>query len=240
MSSVDGTSSTGTSSADILAALNKKSAASSTTSPTATAGASSNTTLGEDTFLKLLVTQMQNQDPLNPQDNSAFVAQLAQFSSLEGITNLNTTVSGLSSSLQSSQALQASALVGRSVEVATNNATLTQGGLVQGTITLPSSTADLQVNVYDSSNNVVYSQDMGTQQAGDLQFGWAGATNAGTTAPAGNYTIKATATDDGKATSLTTYLGNNVDSVTIGANQAVMLNVNGVGQVALSDVKNIL
>ncbi|WP_277395290.1 flagellar hook capping FlgD N-terminal domain-containing protein, partial [Pseudomonas viridiflava] len=81
----------------------------------ATNSATGGQALGKDAFLQLLVTQLKNQNPLDPQDNSAFVAQLAQFSSLEGITTLNDTVSGIAGNYNSSQALQASSLVGRSV-----------------------------------------------------------------------------------------------------------------------------
>lgn len=81
----------------------------------ATSAATGKKELGKDAFLQLLVTQLKNQNPLEPQDNGEFVAQLAQFSSLEGITTLNETVSGIAGNYNSSQALQASSLVGRSV-----------------------------------------------------------------------------------------------------------------------------
>ena len=81
----------------------------------ATNSATGKKALGKDAFLQLLVTQLKNQNPLEPQDNGDFVAQLAQFSSLEGITTLNDTVSGIAGNYNSSQALQASSLVGRSV-----------------------------------------------------------------------------------------------------------------------------
>lgn len=236
MTSVTDTSNT--SSAQVIAALNQKN---STSSTSGSGGASSATpSLGQDAFLKLLITQLKNQSPLNPQDNTAFVAQLAQFSSLQGIQNLNSTLTGLASGMQSSQALQASSLVGRTVEVKTDSAYLSTGGLVRGTMNLANSTADLQLKIYDSSNNVVLQKDFGAQAAGDLPFAWDGTTDSGTTAGAGTYKVVVTATDSGKAQAVTTYLGANVNSVTMGANQSVMLNVNGVGQVALSDVKDIL
>src|SRR5471032_795987 len=107
----------GLSMTDILANSSVK-APTSTTGGIASAAtaATGGQTLGKDAFLQLLVTQLKNQNPLDPQDNSAFVAQLAQFSSLEGITTLNTTVSSIASNASSSQALQASSLVGRSVD----------------------------------------------------------------------------------------------------------------------------
>jgi len=190
--------------------------------------------------MKLLVTQLKNQNPLNPQDNTAFVAQLAQFSSLQGIQNLNTTVNSLVSSMQSSQALQASALVGRTVEVESNTAYLPADGYVRGTMALENSTGSLQLNIYDSNKNLILQKDLGAQEAGDIPFAWDGTNAAGATVGAGTYTFEVLSRDDGKASAVTTYLGHNVDSVTVGANQAVTLNVDGIGQVALSDVKNIL
>jgi flagellar basal-body rod modification protein FlgD len=230
--------STSTDSAAILAALNKKNAAASSTS---TDTKSSGNTLGQDAFLNLLITQLKNQSPLDPQDNTAFVAQLAQFSSLQGITNLNTTMSSLSNSMQSSQALQASSLVGRTVEVPTASGYLAKDSYVQGTIDLETSTANLVMNIYDSKDNLVMQKNLGAQKSGELPFAWDGTKSDGTTkADPGQYRFEVLAKDKGETAKVQTYIGNNVNSVTIGANQAVMLNINGVGPVALTDVKNIL
>ncbi|MDB6061237.1 MAG: flgD [Verrucomicrobiaceae bacterium] len=230
-----GDSTSGDSSA-IIAALNKKNAA--TTSATGTTDSSP--ALGQDAFLKLLITQLKNQSPLDPQDNTAFVAQLAQFSSLQGIQNLNTTMTGLASGMQSSQALQASALVGRTVEVKSGSAYLSTDSVIRGTMSLDNSTADLQLKIYDSTDKLVMQKDFGAQAAGDLPFAWDGTNSAGTVQAAGTYKFVVTSNDSGKSAAVTTYLGANVNSVTMGANQTVTLNVNGVGQVALSDVKDIL
>jgi flagellar basal-body rod modification protein FlgD len=238
MSAVTNNTSSGNS-ADILAALNKKNSTSNETD-TSTTG-SSGTSLGQDAFLKLLITQLKNQSPLSPQDNTAFVAQLAQFSSLQGIQNLNTTVTGLSNNMQSSQALQASSLVGRSVEVPTSSGYLPKDSYVQGTMELKDSTANLVMNIYDSKDNLVMTKNLGSQKPGDLPFAWDGTKTDGTTkVDPGLYRFEVLAKDSSKPTKVQTYIGNNVNSVTIGANQAVMLNVNGVGPVALTDVRNIL
>jgi flagellar basal-body rod modification protein FlgD len=218
-------------SADILTALNKKNATTKTGDSNA---------LGQDAFLKLLITQLKNQSPLNPQDNTQFVAQLAQFSSLQGITNLNTTVTNLASGMQSSQALQASALVGRTVETEASKAYLASGGIVRGTMALESSTPALQLNVYNSQNQLVMHKDLGSHDAGEIPFAWDGTGTDGSALAAGTYRFEVLASIDGKQKGVTTYLGNNVNSVTVGANQAVTLNVDSVGAVALSGVKNIL
>lgn len=225
-------------SAAILAALNKKQGTENDTANSSTGKAGS--AMGQDAFLKLLITQLKNQSPLNPQDNTAFVAQLAQFSSLEGIQNLNTTVTSLSNSMQSNQALTASALVGRTVEVPTASGYLEKDKYVQGTIGLESSTANLVMNIYDKNDKLVMTKNLGSQAAGDMPFAWDGTNSAGTKVDPGMYRFEVLAKDDGESAKVQTYIGANVNSVTIGANQAVMLNVNGVGPVPLTDVKNIL
>lgn len=218
-------------SADIITALNKKNAT-DTDNPASS--------LGQDAFLKLLITQLKNQSPLNPQDNTAFVAQLAQFSSVQGIQNLNSTVTSLSNSLQSSQALQASALVGRAVETETNKGALTGSGFVRGTMILENSTPALKMNVYNASNQLVFQKDLGSQKAGDIPFAWDGTATDGTKVPTGIYRFEVLASENGKSVPVTTSLVNNVNSVTVGPNQTTTLNVDAVGQVELSKVKNIL
>lgn len=196
--------------------------------------------LGKDAFLELMITQLKNQNPLEPQANAEFVAQLAQFSSLEGIQQLNDSVETLVGSNQSNQALQASALVGRTVKIETDYAYLPQDGRIYGTLDLPASTSGIQLNVYDSKGSLVFSEDLGAQEAGDLAFAWDGKLADGTEAPAGGYQFEAIATVNGKPTELTTYLGANVNSVTLGPNNTMTLNVAGVGPVTLSDIKEIL
>ena len=132
------------------------------------------------------------------------------------------------------------ALVGRTVEVESKTAYLDSGGLVRGTISLPESTANMQLNIYDASNHLVLQKDLGAHEAGDIPFAWDGTGSGGTTLPVGTYRFDVLAKDGKTSTTLTTYLSANVNSVTMGANQQVTLNVNGVGQVALSSVKDIL
>lgn len=196
--------------------------------------------LGQDVFLELMITQMQNQDPLSPQDNSEFVAQLAQFSSVEGLDKLNNTMDDFVGSFQSSQALQASSLVGRFVKVDAETAYLGTGGLVAGTIELPYSTSDLTMKIYDDAGQLVAEELMGPSAAGDVTFLWEGKDSAGDQLPAGNYRFEVLANIEGESVQVNTALSANVDSVTVGANGAISLNVAGVGAVSMSSVKEIL
>lgn len=213
------------------------SSASSTASTASSTGTSS---LGKDSFLKLLVTQMQNQNPLDPQDNSEFVAQLAQFSSLETMQNLSSTVDSISTQYQSSQALQASSLVGRSVVVDAGATSVDTTAGMTGSVVVPSSSSATTVKVYDSAGSVVRTLDLGTQSAGTASFTWDGKDESGETLASGNYSFVANGSLDGTSTSLTTYLPATVNSVTMGTSGADMtLNLASGNSIALSKVQQI-
>jgi len=197
--------------------------------------------LGQDVFLELMITQMQNQNPLEPQSNSEFVAQLAQFSSVEGLDKLNDTTEDMSAMYQSSQALQASSMVGRQVTVATETAILSAGGFVQGAIELPASSSNVTMNVYNSAGELVASDSLGQRPAGDIAFAWNGQDDDDELLPAGTYRFEALAsTADDEVVQLGTYLSANIDSVSINGNGVVSLNVAGVGPVSMSNVREIL
>ncbi|MFJ3484432.1 flagellar hook assembly protein FlgD [Pseudomonas sp. NPDC090202] len=196
--------------------------------------------LGKDAFLQLLVTQMQNQNPLDPQDNSEFVAQLAQFSSLETMQNLSTSVDAIGGMYQSSQALQASSLVGRNVIVDSGSTNVDTSKDMTGQVVLPSNSTITTVKVYDADGDVVRTIDMGEQKAGTQSFTWDGKNDAGETLETGNYSFVANGTLNGKATSLTTYLPATVSSVTMGtAGSAMTLNLANGTNIALSKVQQI-
>ncbi|MCD5996868.1 flagellar hook assembly protein FlgD [Pseudomonas sp. CDFA 602] len=196
-------------------------------------------TLGKDSFLQLLVTQMKNQNPLDPQDNTQFVAQLAQFSSLESMQNLTSTVDSIATSYKSSQALQASSLVGRSVIIDASSTTVDTAKGMTGSIVVPGSSSVTSVKIYDAQSNLVDTVDLGAQKAGTTSFAWDGQASDGTTAPAGSYSFIAEGSIDGKNTQLSTYLPATVNSVTLGVNGAeTMLNL-ASGSVALSKVQTI-
>ncbi|MBT2341857.1 MULTISPECIES: flagellar hook assembly protein FlgD [Pseudomonas] len=227
--------------------LNDILANSSVKTPTTTDGLSSLTgaatgkkELGKDAFLQLLVTQLKNQNPLEPQDNGEFVAQLAQFSSLEGITTLNTTVSGIAGNYNSSQALQASSLVGRSVIAPGDKAVVDTSKSLNGTVVVPTSVSSVAVKIVDKDGKTVRTIDLGSQAAGNSAFIWDGKSDAGTTVPSGTYNFAATTAIDGKPTSLITNLPATVSSVTISQTGGeLMLNLAGLGSIALSKVQTI-
>jgi len=225
---------------EILANSSVKTNSTSDSLGAATNAATGNKELGKDAFLQLLVTQLKNQNPLEPQDNGEFVAQLAQFSSLEGITTLNETVSGIAGNYNSSQALQASSLVGRSVIAPGDKAVVDTSKSLNGTVVVPAAVSSLTVKIMDKDGKTVRTIDLGSQKSGNSAFIWDGKNDAGTTVESGTYTFAASTTIDGKATSLITNLPATVSSVTISQTGGeLMLNLAGLGSIALSKVQTI-
>nr|WP_024307668.1 flagellar hook assembly protein FlgD [Pseudomonas sp. P818] len=197
-----------------------------------------NKDLGKNEFLNLLVAQLNNQNPLEPQGNGEFIAQLAQFSSLEGIQQLNSSVSSMMSSFQSSQALQASSLVGRKVIVPSEKAVVDTSESFKASTVLPVSSSNVYVNVYDNSGSLVTRINLGEQAAGNVSFIWDGKDSSGNIAPPGTYKFEAQATYGSETKGLYTMLPANVDSVTLGGKE-LMLNLAGLGNVPLSQVQVI-
>lgn len=114
-----------------------------------------NDELGQSEFLELMITQLNNQDPMQPMQNGEFYSQIAQFSTVSGIQDLQQTFQQVASALYSGQALQASAMVGRSVLVSSPQANLASGGTVSGVIDVPRDTTQLNVDVYDQAGQLV-------------------------------------------------------------------------------------
>lgn len=205
--------------------------------------------LGQNAFLKLMITQLENQDPLSPQENSEFIAQLAQFSSVEGLDRLNKNFDSFTNNFVANQALQASTLVGRSVTVPTDTTQLPVNGVVYGSVDVPSSTGSVNVNVYSEAGSLVDQFSLGAQPAGELVLRWDGkhfevngelvdqSTRNPDGLPPGTYRIEVSSTIDGDETQLETALSANVNSVTVGANGVLTLNLAGIGPVSLADVK---
>ena len=134
-----------------------------------------NNELGRDEFLELMVAQLNNQNPLEPQTNAEFIAQLAQFSTVEGIQNMGRGFEDLAQSYRSSQALQASSLVGGSVIIQDNTTSvLRHGQLVYGAAQIPPGAAQLTLKITDASGQVVEEVPLGYQNNGSLNFNWDG------------------------------------------------------------------
>ena len=197
--------------------------------------------LGQEEFLELMMTQLQNQDPLNPAESGEFLSQIAQFGTVNGITELQQSFSTLASSLQSNQALQASTMVGRSVLVESNSLQLANGESVNFAIDLPQSVGSLEVTISDSVGQVVRQFNLGTQGSGLVDLNWDGLTNNGEQLAPGTYRISAQAQIDGENQSLNTLVVAPVESVSLARDGSEpTLNLSNIGAIALNAVRRVL
>ncbi len=199
-----------------------------------------NKDLGKTEFLELLVAQLNNQNPLDPQDNGEFVAQLAQFSTLEGIEKLNDSMGDILTGVHSSQTLQASSLVGRKVIFASDTTLVDTAETFKGSVLIPQSSSNVGVSIYDDAGTLVARINMGAQEAGNQSFMWDGRNSDGELLPPGKYSFKAEGSFNGQTEGLYTMLPANVDSVTLSPQGGEMLlNLAGLGPVPLSQVQII-
>ena len=198
------------------------------------------TELGQDEFLDLMTTQLANQDPFEPMENGEFMGQIAQFGAVTGINDLLTSFNDLSANLQSSQALQASSLIGREVLVTHDQGYLPEGQNLQGAVELESSASNVAVNIYDASGEVLGRVDLGEQQAGLVQFSWDGTTFGGQRAPTGRYQIEVEATIGDTTEAITPQVVGQVQSLTLGGiGQQMQVELKNLGTVGFEQVNQI-
>lgn len=196
--------------------------------------------LNQEDFFSLLSQQLAYQDPFEPVDNSEMIAQMASFTTAEGIATMGSEFSGMSEILTSSQALEASSLVGKKVLIPSNQTYLPETGNVSASISSTTGASSVMVNVEDASGSVIRSISLGDIGAGKQRFLWDGLDSQGTRAQAGEYTLKATGLVNGQGEELTTESYAHVESVSLGGGQTgVSLNLQGLGGIKLSDAIEI-
>lgn len=219
-----------------------------TTGPTgkdylATLGTSSSKTSSsadqiQDRFLKLLTTQLRNQDPLNPLDNAQMTSQLAQINTINGIEKLNTTVGKMLDIYNAGQGMQAAGLIGKYVLVPGKSLPLASGQAIGG-VQLKGAADQVTVEVLDKDGKVVQTEKLGAQDAGNITFTWDGKRGDGTQAPDGAYTFRVTAMQgDKKVTASPLQLGM-VHAVTR-SNGSFLLDLGAAGEVSFEDVQQII
>ena len=191
--------------------------------------------LGQDDFMKLLVAQMKNQDPSNPADNGEFLAQIAQFSMVNGIDKLGTSFEGISTGLSASQAMQAASMVGRQVLTDSNVVALEAGLPVQGRLAVPEFAAGLNIQVRDPAGALVKTIDSAGFKAGVNAFTWDGTNERGEAQPTGDYVVTATALVNGQQEAVPLQMYNTVESVYTG-DKTVELQLAGQQRVNFSQI----
>lgn len=212
-----------------------KSATTSAASSAAAASTGVGSTLTESDFLTLLTTQLENQDPLNPQSPSDLAAELAQFSTASGVQTLN-------SAVNSGSGMQAASLVGKNVAVSGNTLILGSNGSAQGAFNLSAGASDVTVTIANSNGSVIGTMDLGAMAAGNQNFSWNGQTANGAASPAGNYVyaVNATSATAGAKVTVTPYSVVPVTSVVMGGQTGPMLDLGGgASPVALSSVQEV-
>jgi flagellar basal-body rod modification protein FlgD len=203
------------------------------------------TELGQEDFLALMVAQLKNQDPFKPLDPSQYVGQLAQFSSVSGLSSMNQQLTNLTNSLRGNQVLDGAGLIGRTViapgtQVYLDDATNTDRILPQGMIDVPAGASSVQLVVKDSSGATVKTQAL-TSSRGMQGFSWDGTTNDGANAKAGDYKIEVVAKVGDQNASLATSVAARVSSVALDPTTGgLVLTTDPLGDVAMSDIERVL
>lgn len=196
--------------------------------------------LGQQDFLKLMTTQLQNQDPFEPMENGDFIAQMAQFSSVTGIQQLNDSFEGFAQSMGQNQAMQGAQMVGKDVLVPVEFGHLGPEGGLTGAIELGASAESVELEIVTGGGERVRSMNLGAMSGGLQDFEWDGLDDAGRRAPPGVYEVRATARSGEQTETPETFLNQRVDSVSMGGSRdGLALNVQGVGEIDFSDVRRI-
>jgi flagellar basal-body rod modification protein FlgD len=194
--------------------------------------------LTQKDFFALLSQQLSMQDPFKPVDNDQMIQQMASFSTVDGITQLNKEILNLTSVTSSSQALQASGLVGRKVLIPSDTGYLSsENSSIKGVISTPEKIQDITVRVEDASGQLIRSFNVDGSAGGNVDVAWDGLDKDGLPVVGGEYSIKASGKVDGKAQDLPVSTYAHVTSVSLGnASTGAILNLRGLGGIKLADV----
>ena len=196
--------------------------------------------MGQQQFLTLFTAQLKMQNPLDPVKNEAFVAQLAQFSSLEANISMKQSLDTMVTAMGSDRVMASASLIGKSVAVPDAAVQVTNGVGGQGVIPLPTGAAGLQVNVTDASGNVVRELIYPAQPVGDFSVNWDGTDGAGNVVPDGSYRFSAAGVVGGQTVGLSVNAVAKVMAVrTNSADNSLLLEFEGGKTLPLAEVNRI-
>jgi len=197
--------------------------------------------MDQGAFLTLFTTQLQNQNPLDPVKNEAFVAQLAQFSQLEATNSMKTSMDTMVNSLQGDKMLAGAAMIGRKVGVPNGPLVLTGGQPIDANVDLPTGADGVQMQILDSTGQAVRTQIFGAQSAGTMKLTWDGLNDGGAAMPDATYTMNVLASAQGKALQPVVNTLATVRSVSNAGtgDNTWLLQVDGGKSVSMADVKTI-
>ncbi len=194
--------------------------------------------LGKDDFLKLLVEQLKNQDPLNPMESTEFTAQLAQFSSLEQLSNMNENFEYLRLYQASINNAQAVGFIGKTVKASGDSINVKDGASNPMQFDLARDAAMVNIHIYDSSDNLVRTINCGALDEGKQSIEWDGANEGGDPVSDGVYTFEVSAADSsGEAIAASTYTTVEVTGVTFKGGNAHLLG--GDIEISMSDILEV-
>jgi flagellar basal-body rod modification protein FlgD len=203
-----------------------------------TAKAKASTTLDQSDFLTLMTAQLKNQDPFNPTDNTQMIAQMAQFSSVAGISSMNTTLTGIAAKLGATSANDAMAYVGKTVLTEGATAYPRTSGGIAGAVELAADATDVDVSIADANGNLLKSVSLGAQKAGTIAYDWDGKAGDGSLAE-GPFTVTVTAGNNGVTSPAKSLVWAPVESVSLPSGGGdPMLSVTGIGSVKISAVRS--
>jgi len=196
--------------------------------------------LTQEDFFALLTQELSHQDPTKPVENNEMISQMTAFSTTDGVSELNDQFSSFATSMSSSQALQASSLVGRSVLVEDNVFGMNEGEAVKGKLVTDLPASNVNIYVENAAGEIVQTVSVGNVAKGESSFTWNGQTSTGEPAAAGAYRFRIAGLVDGKASELQAMTYRKVDSVTLsGAGGNIVLNLNGGSSMNLTDVVEV-
>ena len=195
--------------------------------------------LGQDEFLTLMLTQLKHQDPFQPMENGEFIGQLAQFSTVSGIEQMQVALEDLSGSFVSNQTLEATRLVGKEVLIESDTVFLDENNEINGRFQLDAASGDVQLTVLDQAGAAVDQISLGEYPAGRHDFTWNGMDKNNNRLPSGAYSVQVTSRIGDTYGAASTLVGRQVESVEFSNAGSAEINTSNGEVMSLSDVRAV-